>query len=646
MTDGPCDLVGASRRLAPRVVPLLVVGAAWATGRGPLGVRPLPAQTVRAHPDAVTGAVRDSVTRQPLHGAVILLRDSLDRTVGQTVTNEGGRYYVAASAAARRIRVLRMGFRPADVPLPTAGAPPRLALGEIALVPVPPLLAPVRVTAAARCPARANGAAALGLLEQMRTGLLSAVIARAQQPPALTVLNYERQYDAPDEPPDAPGSTAGARIVRQSVRTRATSAATAPFGASRTGAAFVADGFRQDSAGASHFYAPDAETLMDDDFVAGYCFRVVASAPARPHEVGLGFAAPRPRAGRIDVDGVLWVDTVARSLGELTFRYVGLDPQVTALRPGGRLAFREMPTGVAFIDRWSLRVVSSQSARGRDRRVQTYGSGAYGAQTSNDGTDSPRLVAREVGGELARVAWPDGRAWRAPLGTWRLRLTDRNGRPAAGAVVRLDSTDYAGTADSAGVVELTDLLPGPYTASIVDPLLAARDRARPATLRVVAARDSTVETRLVIDMAERVVAARPPAPASPAPTSPAPASPAPRGVAPRPARDTSSVAIGGGKTIERLFTGRFPGVTVTRAANGGLQIRIRGGSNSFLAGEEPLYIVDGTPLPAGTGGIVFLNPYDIEKIEVLKNAADVALYGVRGGNGVIRITTLRPPGRP
>jgi len=119
-------------------------------------------------------------------------------------------------------------------------------------------------------------------------------------------------------------------------------------------------------------------------------------------------------------------------------------------------------------------------------------------------------------------------------------------------------------------------------------------------------------------------------------------SPAPGSVAPRAAPDTSSVAIGGGKSIERLFAGRFAGVTVAQAANGGLEIRIRGGPSSFMSHEEPLYIVDGTPLAQGSGGIVFLNPYDIDKIEVLKNPADVGVYGVRGANGVIRITTLRP----
>ena len=117
--------------------------------------------------------------------------------------------------------------------------------------------------------------------------------------------------------------------------------------------------------------------------------------------------------------------------------------------------------------------------------------------------------------------------------------------------------------------------------------------------------------------------------------------PTPAGMAAA-AGDTASVDVGDAKTIETLFAGRFPGVSVLRSDGGGLQIRIRGGSNSFMAGEEPLFVVDGSPLPAGTGGIVHLNPYDIETIEVLKNAPDIAIYGIRAANGVIRVTTIRP----
>ena len=114
------------------------------------------------------------------------------------------------------------------------------------------------------------------------------------------------------------------------------------------------------------------------------------------------------------------------------------------------------------------------------------------------------------------------------------------------------------------------------------------------------------------------------------------------GLAPsRSASDTSSIGSTDGKTMETLFEGRFPGISVQRTNGGGLKILVRGGTSSFFGGEEPLYVLDDTPLPTGTGGVVFLNPNDIQKIEVLKNPADVGIYGLRGANGVIVITTKR-----
>ena len=111
---------------------------------------------------------------------------------------------------------------------------------------------------------------------------------------------------------------------------------------------------------------------------------------------------------------------------------------------------------------------------------------------------------------------------------------------------------------------------------------------------------------------------------------------------PEPSSETMSTVSPDGKTMEDLFASRFPGVTVARVADGGLQIRIRGGNNTFYGSNEPLYVVDDVALPTGSRGIIFLNPYDIQKIEVLKNPADVGLYGIRGGNGVVKITTKRP----
>ena len=89
--------------------------------------------------------------------------------------------------------------------------------------------------------------------------------------------------------------------------------------------------------------------------------------------------------------------------------------------------------------------------------------------------------------------------------------------------------------------------------------------------------------------------------------------------------------------LEELLEGRVAGVTVHRTP-GGFSVRIRGRS-SIYGSNEPLYVVDGLPLSFGP---VAINPADIESIEVLKDAASTAIYGSRGANGVILITTIRP----
>ena len=93
-------------------------------------------------------------------------------------------------------------------------------------------------------------------------------------------------------------------------------------------------------------------------------------------------------------------------------------------------------------------------------------------------------------------------------------------------------------------------------------------------------------------------------------------------------------------SIEELLQG-LPGVHVTgRAPN--LQVRIRG-AGTINASGEPLYVLDGMPLPAGTNALRNIPPADVARIDVLRDGASTALYGVRGANGVIVIETKRGP---
>lgn len=92
--------------------------------------------------------------------------------------------------------------------------------------------------------------------------------------------------------------------------------------------------------------------------------------------------------------------------------------------------------------------------------------------------------------------------------------------------------------------------------------------------------------------------------------------------------------------VNQALQGRAAGVDVVNQSfglNQSPQIRIRG-NRSIAAGNDPLYVIDGVPI-AGT--INDINPGDIESIEVLKDASATAIYGSRGANGVILITTKR-----
>lgn len=93
--------------------------------------------------------------------------------------------------------------------------------------------------------------------------------------------------------------------------------------------------------------------------------------------------------------------------------------------------------------------------------------------------------------------------------------------------------------------------------------------------------------------------------------------------------------------IERALAGRVAGVIVTRTPDGGIAVRIRGGT-SVYGSNEPLYVVDGMPIePGPNGALTGINPNDIESIKVLKDPAETAMYGSRGANGVIVIRTKK-----
>ena len=120
------------------------------------------------------------------------------------------------------------------------------------------------------------------------------------------------------------------------------------------------------------------------------------------------------------------------------------------------------------------------------------------------------------------------------------------------------------------------------------------------------------------------------------------------------------VAVAQNRTVDALLQGRAAGVQVTQNAGSpgsGVSVKIRGAS-SLRGNNEPLYVIDGiiissagedaanasedgNSLEETQNGLNGINPRDIQSIEVLKDASATAIYGSRGANGVILITTKK-----
>lgn len=103
-------------------------------------------------------------------------------------------------------------------------------------------------------------------------------------------------------------------------------------------------------------------------------------------------------------------------------------------------------------------------------------------------------------------------------------------------------------------------------------------------------------------------------------------------------------------SVDRALQGRAAGVLVQSnngIPGGGINVRVRG-TGSYLSGNQPLFIVDGVQINnrddasfTQSNPLAFLNPNDIESIDVLKDAASAAIYGSQAANGVVIITTKK-----
>lgn len=423
----------ATRRL---LIPFLAAVALYAPSVG--------AQSIR-------GIVRDGATRAPVAGAVVELLNSAARSVARTITDPNGRYSLGAEGASR-LRVIHIGYRPDEQPVSLPRG--RSVSLDVVIFPLPTLLQPVRAVASRDCPRTRETGEAMALLELSRDGVLATQVAAEAKPARMTRVVYQREFSASDSISDQAMST--------SVGESSTS-----FTAARTPAEFVRQGFVHDSAGFSQFFAPEAATIVDPAFGRAYCYGITW-AHDRPHQVGLTFAPSRRATGRVQVAGTLWTDTLTRTLSDMEFHYVNLDPRMNRASPGGRIGFQQLPNGIVLIHRWSLRLPTATEE-------EVFGMpGAY------------RTVfhAVERGGRVAQATWPDGYTWTAGLGRGRILVVDGANQPVPDAMARLEEAGYFLRSDSAGHIDIPYLVAGPWNVIVQDSSIADLPLHREPALRM------------------------------------------------------------------------------------------------------------------------------------------------------------------
>lgn len=411
----------------------------------------------------INGVIADTIGGRRVPGAVVTVLDADRKVIKRALADDSGRFSIDNVGAARHLRIVKIGYRPAE----RAVSPP--ASLRVTMERLPSLLEAVRTFDQPKCPRNATRPAAFGLWEQSRAALLGAVIARSSNSAIVRLVNYHRYM-----------SPRGDEIMLQSVF-HETSRSMRSFEAVYPAPELFRHGFVEPvRPGVMEFHGPDAEVLLDDALIDHYCLELADRKADRPTQVGLRFRPMARQRGRVDLDGTLWIDTLTRTLTDVEFLYMGLESWANRLRPGGTIGFKETSPTTVWIDRWSIRMTGAGIDNGQPPLPD----------------NSPKIV--EGGGELVTARFPDGTEWRGTFGAAALNMVKKDGSPLRGARVLLDSTDYEGVTDSIGRVIIDDLLPGPYHASVWDSTLAVVDTALPGAPRFTAIRGSNVDLLVAV----------------------------------------------------------------------------------------------------------------------------------------------------
>jgi len=281
--------------------------------------------------------LRDEATHAPVAGAIVRLLD--DRgIVAQGLSNESGWIVLRGQAAGNyRLKVDRIGWA-GVVAGPFALGAGETIRRELRLAAARLDLPALTVEAESGCERTSQGGAlAVALWEEIRKALTASVISGEAATLPMHVREFSRDIDLSGRP-------LREHLVLSKVFHSHTYSALSPGVLARGGFIFP----RGDR---TMYAAPDAASLLSEEFVAAHCFRAV---PGEGTLVGLAFEPVHDRRV-IDVRGTLWVDRRTSELDFLEYRYTRLPEHIARADLGGRVAFRRLPSGIWFVSSWHIR---------------------------------------------------------------------------------------------------------------------------------------------------------------------------------------------------------------------------------------------------------------------------------------------------
>ena len=407
----------------------------------------------RAMPQRVLhGTVLDSTHTAGLPGAVITIVDSSGATGARTISDASGKFAITVPARASTLHLIRIGYRPRNLPVPVANSSLELVMSRI-----PPILDAVRVSDRELCPGSDDRGPAFQYWEQARAGLLAEVVAREANPANATTITYERR------------ERLGDGMVRRQVQSARSGRTSRPFLSPESAPTYARRGYMLEASGERLFSAPDADVLLDESFAATHCFHLQTADAAHTGQIGLAFTpVPDRPDSLVDVAGTIWLDRTNPTVRSFDFRYTNLEPAASRIPTGGHIEFRAVANGVSFVERWALRL----AILGPGPRPFRPSADRPGQRPSRMSRDD--LVAQEVqetGGQVLQASWLDGTMWRDSSTGIKGLVTQRDDRPIAHALATIVGTSDTVETDGRGEFVFHSIVPGKYMVEVIDTTL-------------------------------------------------------------------------------------------------------------------------------------------------------------------------------